>query len=793
MGRKIKIKEEGVEEKSFFKVDISSEVKRGAMAIFLFALAIVVSLSFFGKAGVAGSFLNNSLGLFIGWVKVIFPLFLSAVGIVLFLRHKTSFYVARIVGLLLILASVAAFCHWFFEIEKMMQIAKSGSGGGYLGYATAYATVKFLGNVGGLVLILALFLIGMIIAFNISLIGIFEKIFAEKENEGVEKNSETENVKEDKKIEFVEKAREEIKEEKNTVEEDIQADEHSNIGKIEFVDGPDQHIDEEFLSEISRKSFDVKSNSVEKIFSKKRKISGVRNNKNSNWILPPLDLLEKSSGKGLGGDVDRNAEIIQKTLHNFGIEVEKDEIKTGPSVTQYSFRPAVGVKVSSILALQNDISLALAAHPVRIEAPIPGKALIGIEVPNKITALVRLRDFIEWSDFVNRQSNLTLAVGEDVGGNFVFSSLEAMPHLLIAGSTGKGKSVALNTIITTLLYQNSPKDLQFIMVDPKRVELSLYNGIPHLLTEVIIENGKVISALRWVVGEMERRYRLLQDMGAQNINSYNEKFEKGQKRKFTNLETGKIEEQEIEKLPFIVVVIDELAELMMSHGKEAEGMIVRIAQMARAVGIHLIVSTQRPEVKVITGLIKANITTRVAFQVATQVDSRTIIDMAGAEKLLGNGDMLYMSANSSKPKRIQGIFVSESEVKRVVKYLKDQKKKLGGESIGEDIVSPIQGGALEFKNITEEDKNEDDLYEAAKVEVARAGKASATLLQRRLRIGYARAARLLDILEDNGIIGPGDGAKPREVYTANQKEFGAQDVNYENPAEDQIKRDKWQT
>jgi S-DNA-T family DNA segregation ATPase FtsK/SpoIIIE len=331
------------------------------------------------------------------------------------------------------------------------------------------------------------------------------------------------------------------------------------------------------------------------------------------------------------------------------------------------------------------------------------------------------------------------------------------------------------------------------MVDPKRVELSLYNGIPHLLTEVIIENGKVISALRWVVGEMERRYRLLQDMGAQNINSYNEKFEKGQKRKFTNLETGKIEEQEIEKLPFIVVVIDELAELMMSHGKEAEGMIVRIAQMARAVGIHLIVSTQRPEVKVITGLIKANITTRVAFQVATQVDSRTIIDMAGAEKLLGNGDMLYMSANSSKPKRIQGIFVSESEVKRVVKYLKDQKKKLGGESIGEDIVSPIQGGALEFKNITEEDKNEDDLYEAAKVEVARAGKASATLLQRRLRIGYARAARLLDILEDNGIIGPGDGAKPREVYTANQKEFGAQDVNYENPAEDQIKRDKWQT
>lgn len=784
-------KEAESEEKHSFKFDIASDVKRSAAAIFLFALALVIALGFFGKAGVVGIFLDNSLGKLIGWAKIIFPLFLLLAGTVLLFRHKNSFYVAKLLGLFVTLIGVTGFFHWFFEIEKMGEIARAGSGGGYAGYAVAYLAVRYLGNAGGLVFVLALFLIGFTIAFNVSLANLFAKLFGKNKEETEAEES----------VEFVEDIenkeagkKEEPVPAENTADKAggtaVLADQNSNIGKIEFVDGPDQYVDEKILSDMKHKSFDVKNGLEEKAFAGKRKTFGASGGKNSNWILPPLDLLEKSSGKGLGGDVDRNAEIIQKTLHNFGIEVEKDEIKTGPSVTQYSFRPAVGVKVSSILALQNDISLALAAHPIRIEAPIPGKALIGIEVPNKAAALVRLRDFIESPDFANRQSDLTLSIGEDVGGNFIFSTLETMPHLLIAGSTGKGKSVAINTIITTLLYQNSPKDLKFIMVDPKRVELSLYNGIPHLLTDVIIENGKVINVLKWIVREMEKRYRLLQDMGAQNINSYNEKFAKGQKRKYTNPETGEVEEEEIEKLPFIVVVIDELAELMMSHGKEVEGAIVRIAQMARAVGIHLIVSTQRPEVKVITGLIKANITTRIAFQVATQIDSRTIIDMAGAEKLLGNGDMLFMSTSTSKPRRIQGIFVSESEVKRVVKFLKNQKKRLGEESIGEDITSPVQGGALEFKNM-EENKNDDELYEAAKEEVTRAGKASATLLQRRLRIGYARAARLLDILEDNGVVGPGEGAKPREVFIAKDNSESA--TNYESPEADQAERDKWQT
>ncbi len=792
MGRSKKNKEEDAkEEKASFKFDIASDVERSAAAIFLFALALVIALGFFGKAGVIGLFLDSSLGKLLGWAKIIFPLFLLAAGIVLLLRHKTSFYVAKLSGLFIILAGVTGFFHWFFEAGKMLETAKTGSGGGYIGYAVAYLAVRFLGNAGGLVFILALFLIGLTIAFNVSLANLFAKLFADKADiadeaeKAVEFAGDIKNEEIDKKEDLPALAVPEIGSDKAAPA----ADQDSNIGKIEFVKGPDQFVDEKFFSGMKHKSFDVKNGLEEKAFAGKRKAFGASAGKNSNWILPPLDLLEKSSGEGLGGDVDRNAEIIQKTLHNFGIEVEKDEIKTGPSVTQYSFRPAVGVKVSSILALQSDISLALAAHPIRIEAPIPGKALIGIEVPNKVTALVRLRDFIEDPEFTNRQSDLTLSIGQDVGGKFIFSSLEKMPHLLIAGSTGKGKSVAINTIITTLLYQNSPKDLKFIMVDPKRVELSLYNGIPHLLTDVIIENGKVISALRWVVGEMERRYRLLQDMGAQNINSYNEKFAKGQKRKYINTETKKVKEEEIERMPFIVMVVDELAELMMSHGKEVEGAIVRIAQMARAVGIHLIVSTQRPEVKVITGLIKANITTRIAFQVATQIDSRTIIDMAGAEKLLGNGDMLFMSTNTSKPRRVQGIFVSESEVKRVVKFLKNQKKKLGEEDINEDITSPVQGCAPGF-NAAEENKNDDELYAAAKEEVTRAGKASATLLQRRLRIGYARAARLLDMLEDNGIVGPGEGAKPREVFAS--KDNIENTANYENPIEDQAERDKWQ-
>jgi S-DNA-T family DNA segregation ATPase FtsK/SpoIIIE len=760
---------------------IASDAKRGVAAVFLSAVALVLILGFLGKAGVAGEFLSNIFGQAIGWVKLIFPLFLILSAVILLLRKETSFYVLKFAGFSVILFGLTGFLHWFFDGEKMLAAAKDGVGGGYLGYAIASLATKYLGEAGGFVIILATLLCGLIVTFNFSLIGFFEKL---KNLISAEDNGEEEDLEDLTPIEKEIKIGDAKKEELPTSD-----GENGNIGKIEFVNGPDHFENEKsdangLGSKLTKKSF----------FSKKM-ISGKNNQgEEDGWKFPPADLLEESSGEAQGGDTEKNAETIKRTLKNFGIEVEKGEIKVGPAVTQYSFRPAVGIKISRILSLQNDLALALAAHPIRIEAPIPGKSLIGIEVPNKVSAIVRLKEIIESQEFGRRDSDLTLALGKDVNGNFISGNLEKMPHLMIAGATGTGKSVSINSIITTLLYQNSPKNLKFLMIDPKRVELSLYNGIPHLLSDVIVDNNKVLNALKWAVGEMERRYRLLQDVSSRDLKSYNEKIKGGEKRKYKNSETGETMEEELESLPFIVIIIDEVADLMGSHGKIVEGSIVRLAQMARAVGIHLIVSTQRPSVEVLTGLIKANITTRVAFQVATQIDSRTILDMGGAEKLLGNGDMLYLSSSSPKPRRIQGVFISESEVKRVVKFVKSQDVEMEREESLEDmeneenekhikISAPDSSGRLDF-SASQED--EDDMLGAAKEAVVQAGKASASLLQRRLRVGYARAARLLDIMEDKGMIGPADGAKPREVYIA--KEAPA----YEDPMADQEKRDKWQ-
>ncbi len=771
MGRK-KVKEKEEEkENSNFNFEIGGDIKKSLIAIFLFSLAVLIFLGFLGKSGILGEFLNNSIGQGIGWLKWILPIFLVLSGLVLLLKEKTSFYIVKIAGLFVILLSLGAIFHWFFGAENMKEAAQAGKGGGYLGYAIALTGINFFGKAGSLVVFLALLLAGSIAAFNFSIISLIQKIIEKIRNkEGEEKSGE---IKKEKKRE--EKSKEENKEE--------------NIRNIEFVEGPDQYVSQSLQGMGENNNLDI---------SKKQFRKSYKGRGEADWVFPSLDLLEKGGGEAKGGDLDKNAEIIEKTLHNFGIDVEKGDIKVGPAVTQYSFRPAVGVKVSKIMSLQNDIALALAKHPIRIEAPIPGRSMIGIEIPNNVPALVRMRDILEAPEFSGRESNLTLALGKDVGGEFLYADLDKMPHLLIAGSTGTGKSVAINGIITSLLYQNSPQDLKMIMIDPKRVELSLYNDIPHLLSNVVVENGKVINVLRWAVNEMEERYRLLQDTGSRDIASYNEKAINGKKKKYVNPEDGKTVEEKLKKLHYIVIVVDELADLMGSHGKEVEGAIVRLAQMARAVGIHLIISTQRPSVEVLTGLIKANITTRIAFQVATQIDSRTILDMAGAEKLLGNGDMLYLSSNSPKPKRIQGVFISESEVKRVVKFIKSQKIE---EDIEEsDLEQELSGGnkatlnaqgKLEFEDVADS-YQEDELFEEAKQEVIRAGKGSASLLQRRLRVGYARAARLLDMLEERGIVGPAEGSKPREVYQdveENSLEIESQE-DLENQKENQ-EEDKW--
>lgn len=485
------------------------------------------------------------------------------------------------------------------------------------------------------------------------------------------------------------------------------------------------------------------------------------------FVPPPLSLLEKDKGKPGVGDIKANSNIIKRTLQNFGINVEMDEISIGPSITRYALKPAEGIKLSRIVGLQNDLSLALAAHPIRIEAPIPGKSLVGIEIPNSTKTTVGLGSLLSAPEFQDSDKPLMMCLGKGISGMSYFGNLAKAPHLLIAGATGSGKSVTIHTVITSLLYRNSPDNLKFIMVDPKRVELTLYNKIPHLLTPVITEAKKSILALKWAAKEMDRRYDVLQSHSLQNISSYHKNIVEPEikRRKGKNLDEN---EKPIETMPYIVIIIDELADIMQSYPRELEAGIVRLAQMSRAVGIHLILSTQRPSVNVITGLIKANIPSRIALQVASQIDSRTILDMAGAEKLLGAGDMLYLSGEMSQPQRIQSAFITEDETKSIVKYLID--------SYANEIPSEINlsgdtssGGGTGKNSIFEatfdDDKMEedDDLYEEAKQTVIEAGKASTSYLQRKLGVGYARAARLIDILEERGVIGPGSGAKPREI------------------------------
>jgi len=478
---------------------------------------------------------------------------------------------------------------------------------------------------------------------------------------------------------------------------------------------------------------------------------------------PPLSLLERDKGKPEVGDIKANSNIIKRTMQNFGIIVDMDEISIGPSVTRYALKPAEGVKLSRILGLQNNLELALAAHPVRIEAPIPGKSLVGIEIPNNVKTMVGLGSLLSQTGYANAGKALTLALGKNISGGSVFANLAKMPHLLIAGATGSGKSVTIHTIVNSLLFRNSPENLKFIMIDPKRVELTQYNKIPHLLTPVITDAKKTIMSLKWASKEMDRRYDILEKSKVRDIESYHKNILSPAVEAFKKTKEGEVPDL----MPYIVIVIDELADIMQAYPRELESAVVRLAQMSRAVGIHLILSTQRPSVNVITGLIKANIPARIALQVASQFDSRTILDTAGAEKLLGAGDMLYTSGEMSKPVRLQSAFISEGEVKKVVDYFIKNTE--------EEPSTEIDMEADHTKNVIFDSmaggESEDDLYEEAREIVIQAGKASTSYLQRKLRIGYARAARLIDILEENGIVSEGDGAKPREVLIKNDNNF----------------------
>ncbi len=469
------------------------------------------------------------------------------------------------------------------------------------------------------------------------------------------------------------------------------------------------------------------------------------------WKYPPLSILSDKVGAAAErGDVKRNADIIEKTLDSFGIQAEVAEVNGGPAVTQYALRISAGTKISKIANLQHDLALALATPTgtVRIEAPIPGKSLVGIEVPNRSLEIVGLKNILASDEMSKFKSKLAVALGRDTSSKPVIVDLDRMPHVLIAGTTGSGKSVLINAFIGSLLFRNSPDEMKLILIDPKRVELTNYNGIPHLLTQVITEPEKILSALKWAMAEMDRRYKLFQSVGVRNITGYNDM-------------SG------FQALPYIVIIVDELSDLMMFAPVEIEDAITRIAQLARATGIHLVVATQRPSVDVITGLIKANIPCRIAFNVSSMVDSRVILDGPGAEKLLGRGDMLFLPPDASKPIRIQGVLVQDSEINDLIKYLKDTG--IAPEYSAEVTEMPLGrwGGR------GREDGEKDELFEDAVRTVCQYDRASASLLQRRLKVGYARAARILDELEETGIVGPGEGSKPRDVLVRNAEEYFA--------------------
>lgn len=691
----------------FDKFSLPNETKRHIGGVFCFLLAIIFILSFFGKAGIAGRLIFKGLSFLIGKAVLVLPILLALSAFVFFLAEYKAILKP------LILATILALSGFSGILESWKPDIKYG---GMFGDIFNLFFLKLFGFWVTNIIFSGLIFIGGLIFWQLLRRSKTDESLTTRATEDKEKKP-------------------------------------SLIRKI-FT--PSFKVKE--VEPVSPTEKEQKEIAHTKIEEKEKKKADVIE-KRKKYLLPPVDLLEPVRGQPFAGNVRTNSGIIKKTLENFDIPVEMSGINIGPTVTQYSLKPADGIKLSKITSLSSDLALALASHPIRIEAPIPGKSLVGIEVPNKKRVFVRLRELIKSPQFQESSSDLVFCLGKDVSGDYIYADLSRMPHLLVAGATGTGKTIFLNTLITSLLYRNSPDVLKFILIDPKRVEFTPYSSLPHLLCPAIVDSKQATNALKWLIDEMEKRFKTLAAEKARDIMGYNEQA----------VRNG------IEIMPYIILIIDELADLMAAKGREVEGDIVRLAQMARAVGIHLVVATQRPSVEVITGLIKANITARITFQVASQVDSRTVLDMAGAEKLLGLGDMLFLSAEIIKPKRIQSAYISQKEVKKVVNWIKSKIENLLDNEISEaekSLKERLAEGLEQALEVSASDLDEDPLYEEAKRTVIQYRRASASLLQRKLRIGYARAARLIDVLEEKGVVGPSQGARPREVYFQEKKESG---------------------
>ncbi len=631
-----------------------------------------------------------------------------------------------------------------------------GIGGGIIGNAIAGYSVRLLGRNGSYVFIITVMLISFMIITGMSLVTIlkrfkfvFVKLFSLLKQftwDFIHIPDRNQNIDTDKKSK--DSASWEASTHDSILSKESQLDQ-----KIKILDFTKNTDEGHFASEELNKNTNHQ-NKKEKAEEKKEDIDELNlhiqhsQKSQSNYKLPSLDLLDEKKVQNLKNDnkdIIHKAKILEQTLQNFGVEAKVVQVSKGPTITRYEIQPSPGVKVSKIVNLADDIALNLAASNIRIEAPIPGKAAVGIEVPNKHVSPVTLREVLENEKFQESKSKLVFALGKDIAGNPVCADLGKMPHLLIAGATGSGKSVCVNAIIHSILYKATPMEVKLLLIDPKVVELSNYNGIPHLLIPVVTDPKKASTAIHWAVQEMTDRYKSFAKNNVRDIDSYNDKMKKENK----------------EPLPKIVVIIDELADLMMVAPGQVEDGICRLAQMARAAGIHLIIATQRPSVDVLTGVIKANIPSRIAFAVSSQVDSRTILDMSGAEKLLGKGDMLFYPVGASKPKRVQGAFISEAEVERVVRFIKSQNVH---NEYDEAVLEHMENDSSKFSQ-----PPEDDLLEDAIEAVVEAGQASVSMLQRRFRIGYNRAARIIDSMEERGIVGASEGSKPRQVLITKEE------------------------
>ncbi len=706
-------------EKPKITFTLSDEVKKYILSAFCFLLAIIFLFSFSNQAGFVGGGLKDLFFFLLGNVFYLTPLVLLIAGLV-FLKEEESFKETKNILVLAVIFFLLAASAMFALTEmrdnealKSVFDPSYAGKGGWFGYIISWPMLR------GFDFWVSFFILAVVMIF--SFIVILKPILKKKKPEEEE---EKETTRKEKPIINLVKIKEKLE---------------SMPEKKEEAEGVDLFG-----------------------FNKKQKAFEEKKKENTQYKYPTLDLLSSKKSVAEGGDIAYNSSVVKRTLQTFGIPVEMSEVNIGPTVTQYTLKPAEGIKLSKITTLQNDLALALASPTIRIEAPIPGRSLVGVEIPNKKRAVVGLREVFDTEEFKKSPHSLLVALGKDVRGMPAFADLAEMPHLLVGGTTGSGKTISLNATILSLLYRNSPEEMKLVLIDPKRVEFPVYSVLPHLLCPVIYDAQQTMVALKWLTGEMERRFVVLSQGNSRDIGSYNAKMEK----------KGE------EKLPYVVLIIDELADLMSVKGKEIESYIVRLAQMSRATGIHLILATQRPSVEVITGLIKANITTRIALKVGSLVDSRTILDASGAEKLLGKGDMLFLTKEHSKPRRIQSPYVSEQEIKKVVSFIVSGQEGEEPEFIEteetETSLSKELERAMESKEVQMDSffSKEDPLYEEAKRMVISSKKASASLLQRRLSIGYARAARLLDILEERGVVGPAEGAKPRDVYVSEEDAEG---------------------